>query len=168
MAAPTPMYRPDAVAAQRRRGGTLRALVLIAAVAAAATLGVSGYQALATIDIVSTDPFGPALAWTVVAAVAALVAVGIVLLGIVAVIWCRPRGLAALGLVAALVLPVAAVLIAVPAGFHTARQQAADELTVNGGVADRVVDLADTWNVHLGPARDLLRAIVGTGSDVSG
>lgn len=168
MAAPAPVHRPDAAAASpRRRGGTLRGLVMIGAVATAVTLGVSGYLALATIDITSTDPFGPALAWTVVAAVAALVAVGVVLLGIVAVIWCRPRGLAALGLVAALVLPVAAVLVAVPAGFHTARQKTADELTVDGGVADRVVDLADTWNVHLGPARDLLRAIIGTGSDVS-
>lgn len=169
-AAPAPIHRPAAVApaAERRRGGALRVFVLVAAVVAAGTLAVAGYLALATIDIMSADPFGPALTWTVVASVAALAAVGIVVLGIVAVIWCRPRGMAAMGLVAALVLPVAAVAVAVPAGFHTARQKAADELTVDGGVADRVVDVADKWDVHLGPARDLLRAVIGTGSGSPG
>lgn len=151
---------PPEVVPARRRGRVLAVATLVAAIVTAAVLGAACFLTLDAINIVSMDPIGGALGWALVAGAAAVTALVLVPVAVVVLLYARPRTVAALALVASLVLPPAVVALAAPLGADRARARAATDLAIQGGVADRTVDLLATWDVDAGPVRDLLRAIL--------
>jgi MFS family permease len=146
--------------ARRSRGRGLAVLSLAAAAIVAALLGTTAYLALDAVQVVSFDPLGRAWGWILAFGIAAAAAVGVLVLALVALVWCRPRRVAGLALAASLVLPVLAVALAGTVGFAVAKQHAAADLTADGGLVDSAADVVQSWNVDVGPFRGLLKGLV--------
>ncbi len=140
----------------RRRGQAFALLVLLLALIDSAVLGLLVYQALAAIDLTSADPFGALGEQLATLGTVALGAVVVFVLALIALVVARPRALAALGLLAAVLLPIGGVLLGLWFGGDVLRQRT--EATVAEGTAavDRVVDELERRLLDLGPLRDLL------------
>jgi hypothetical protein len=157
---PDPAGLPGTAVVRARRGRGLAVFVLVGAVIGAALLGLTAYRALDAVRVVSLDPLGSSMGWLLAFGAVAVVAVAVVVLAVAAVLYCRPRGVAALGLAASLVLPAAAVALAGTLGVAVAKQHAVADLTADGGLVDSAADVAQSWNVDVGPFRGLLKGLV--------
>lgn len=157
---PLPAPRPEPQPRERPcRGQAVGVVALVAAVIGAALLGGTLYAALDAVHVVSFDPLGAAWGWIVAFGIVAVGALGVVVFAVVALAWCRPRRTAGVALVASIVLPVLAVVLAGSLGVAVAKQHAAAELAADGGLVDSAADVAESWNVDVGPFRGLLKSI---------
>jgi hypothetical protein len=107
----------------------------------------TGDRMLDSVDLASVDPLGSAVGWLAVFGVAAVAMVVAVLLSIVALVFCRPRKVAAVALVSSLALPVFAVILAATFGAQALKQDAVADLRSDGVVVSGAVDVLDLWHV---------------------
>jgi hypothetical protein len=133
--------------------------VLGLAVVVAVVLALLCYLALATVRITAVDPLGTLSIWLTAITVTAGAAVVVLALAVVAVVRSRPRILAVVALVVALVLPAVLTHLAVSSGLAVAASHAAAD---GGEVADLLIPLLERYGVDTGPVGDLLE---GWGAD---
>lgn len=138
------------------RGRGLGRFSLAVAVLAAGALGVGAFGALAAVDLSSLHPFQPTWGFLTLFAVASAAAVLALLLSVVALFACRPRAVALMAVTASLVLPVAAVWLAVGAGVAVLKGNVARDLTTDARVVARALDVLETWQVDVTSLRSLL------------
>jgi hypothetical protein len=151
--APAPIQPPARPARPRRRGQWLSWTVLVLAVVVAAVLGACTYLGLATLRISAADPWGVAWTWLTAIAAAAAAAVLVFLLGVVALVVSRPKLVAALATVVALVLPVVVLKFALSFGIEAAARHAAMD---GGTLVDLLTAGVDQLGSVNGPVRDVL------------
>lgn len=149
-----PVVRP-------RRGRGLATFCLVSAVVVAAVFGLTGFYVLDSVDLTAGNPFGEAFGWLLLFGLTGVAAVVVVLLAIVAVFRCRPRGVAVVALLAGIALPVVAVVLAVTFGVDALQRNAVAALGADTGVAADALDVLEAWGVPVAPVRDLLRSVGG-------
>lgn len=141
------------------RGKTFARFALLFVVLAALALGVAVFQVLNSFELASVDPLGPTIVWLVVFGVAAIAAVVGVFLAVIALVLCRPRIVPVIALAFSLALPVAAVGLAATFGTYVLKENAVADLRAGGFVTSRAVDVLESWNVEVGPLRELIRSL---------
>jgi hypothetical protein len=141
----------------RRRGQVFAALVLVLAVVDALALGVLVYQVLAGIDLTSGDPFGRLDGQLGTLGLVLLGAAVVFVLALIAFVVARPKLLAGLGLLAAVVLPVGGVLLGIWYGGDVLAQHVDSSVSAAGPAAvDAVARELERRGIDVGPLRDLL------------
>lgn len=140
----------------RRRGQAFALLVLLAAAAVSLVLGMLVYEALAAVDITSADPLGGLDARLPALGTALLGALAVIVLGLVALVVARPKALAMVGLLAAVLLPVGGVLVGGWFGGEVLSKRVGDSVSAAGSAVDDVVRELGDRGIDVGPLRELL------------
>jgi hypothetical protein len=162
-------YSPDR---PRTRGQVFAGLVVLLALAVSALTYVLTYQLLASVDLISEDPFGGVAGQAATLAAVGFGAIGVIVLAMIALVIARPKALAALGLAASLLLPVAALVLGLLYGGSVLRQNVGDDIAASGpavaaqgaaAAADALVQELERRGVDAGPLRDLIVGIAGQG-----
>ena len=135
-----------------RRGQGFSWLVLVLAVVVAVVYGAATFAALASVDLMSGDPFRAALGWASVAGVVAVAALVVLAMAVYAFVWSRPRAVAGFATAVAVVLPIVAGVFAFRLGVMTHGPE----------TALLVLKIADRLGINFGPLRDLLIGLVGS------
>lgn len=125
--------------------------MLVLAVVVAVILGACTYVGLATVRLSSLDPVGAALTWLTFDAYAVAAALVVVALAVGALVVSRPKFLACLALVVAVVLPFGAAYLGVSLGIPVATRHVA----ADGAVLTDLLDALDQADLG-GPARAVL------------
>lgn len=148
-------------APRRSRGRVLSRFAIVYTFLASAMLGLTGYLTLNSVNFASIDPLSATAGWLVIFGVAGVSAATAVILSVVAVVWCRPRVLAAGALAASFVLPILALVLAANLGTQALTNNAIADFRSNSEVALQALDVLESWNVEVGPLRALLRSFAG-------
>ena len=139
---PTPGHAPAVPGAREqrpRRGQVLSGVVLALAVVVAVILGTCAYLGLATVRLSSVDPLGAALTWLTIDAYVLAAVLVVVALAVGVLVVSRPKYLACLASVVAVVLPFGAAYLGVSLGIPVAARNAA----VDGAVLADLLDALD-------------------------
>ncbi|HYH31182.1 MAG TPA: hypothetical protein VD903_12410 [Pseudonocardia sp.] len=148
----------------RSRGQVFAGVVLVLALMVSAVLGLLTYQTLASVDLISADPFASVSGWATALGGAAVGALGVFLLAAIALAIARPKALAAFVLAASLLLPVGAVVVGTLYGGDVLRQNVQDDLATESADAARALaDELERSVPDIGPLRDLIVRIAGQG-----
>lgn len=153
----------------RRRGQLFAGLVVVLALVASVLLYLFIYQMLASVDVVSADPFGGLAGQLMGIGAVALGTVVVFVLAVLALVIARPKAIAALGLAASLLLPVGAVVVGLVHGGSVLQQHVQADIAQAGPAvaaqgADALLRELERRGVELGPLRDLITSAVGRGS----
>jgi hypothetical protein len=155
---PAPIEPAAPAARSRRRGQWLSWTVLVLAVVVAAVLGICTYVGLATVRITASDPWGTAWTWLTVCGAAALAAVVVFLLGVVALLVSRPKLVAAMATLVALVLPFVALKFGLSFGIAAVTRHAGMD---GAALVDLLTaGLDQLGSVAGGPVRDVLEWVI--------
>ena len=157
--APGPSAGTSRTGPQPRTGRNLARLTLTSAVLTAAFLGVAAFETLRGVDLASVHPFATALAWLTAFGVGVALAAAVVVLALVACVRCRPRRVAVLALVAAVVLPAPSVGLAVTLGLSALRSNAVADLRADAVVVSRSLSVLESWDIDVEPLRRLVDAL---------
>jgi hypothetical protein len=156
----------------RRRGQFFAGLVVVFALVVSALMYVLTYQTLASVDITSADPLGGLASQASMLGAVMFGALVVFVLAVIALVIARPKALAALGLAASLLLPVAALVLGLVYGGSVLRQnveqdiaQAGPEVAAQGAsiAADAIMQELQRRGIDPGPLRDLITGVVGQG-----
>lgn len=156
----------------RRRGQIFSGFVLLLALAAAALMYYLTYQTLASVRITSGDALGGVGSQVMSLVGVMFGALVVFVLAVIALVVARPKAIAALGLAASLLLPIAALVLGLWYGGSVLRQnvesdiaQAGPEVAAQGAaaVADALVQELENRGIDAGPVRDLITNVVGQG-----
>jgi hypothetical protein len=154
----------------RTRGQVFAGLVILLALAVSALTYVQTYQLLASVDLISEDPLGGVADQAATLAAVGFGVLGVFVLAMIAFVIARPKALAALGLAASLLLPVAALVLGLLYGGSVLRQNVGDDIAASGpavaaqgaaAAADALVQELERRGVDAGPLRDLIIGIAG-------
>lgn len=150
----TPVASAVPFGRRHRRAQWLAKSALVLAVFTAAVVGLCLFLGLYSVRLSAAAPVDTAAFWLVTLAIAAAAALAVLLFAVLALLVCRPRRVAGLAVLAALVLPIAAGYLAVSSGAGVA----VAHLGADGvPLADLVGPALDRLGVPTGP----LRAIAG-------
>jgi hypothetical protein len=166
-------YADDYESSRRRgRGQVFSGLVLLLALGVSALMYYLTYQTLASVDIISSDPLGSIGSQAMSLVGVMFGALVVFVLAVIALVIARPKAIAALGLAASLLLPVAALVLGLWYGGSVLRQnvesdiaQAGPEVAAQGAAAaaDAIVQELERRGISAGPLRDLITGVVGQG-----
>jgi hypothetical protein len=157
----------------RTRGQFFSGLVIVLVLIVSALLGTQTYQMLASIDLVSSDPFADFAGWATTLGALTLAGILLIVLAVVALVIARPKALAGLGLAASLLLPLGAVVAGLWFGGDVLRQNVESDIAAEGpavaaqgaaAAADALIQELENRGVDAGPLRDLITGVVGQGS----
>lgn len=143
------------------RGQPMSWVALALAVVMSVLVGYTAFRSLVAIDVVSDNPLGSAFNWLTLLVVAVAGVFVALIIAVIAVFKARPRLVATLALIIAVVLPWITLLVGLKFGAEIFVLRAQRELAVSGSqVAGAVIQTLSEKGVDLGPFREVLERLL--------